>query len=279
MSTKTSPSASAVDYNAITPPESETELSNAPTPDTASGAINGDTKTKSTPSAELLHKLQSQVEFYFSPLNLQKDTYLISQMNSEKYVPIQTITNFPKISALTTDVALVAQSVSQSTVCSVDKSGTMIKPISFTPTVTERNIIILRDLKNSTEKDIHNLFDSNESCGRVVSLRHEKINNSWFVTMESEKIAKDSLLALRMGKGFNGVKILGALKTSSIQQNQQSRSSFGSSSVDAPAFVPSFVSAGTKVGQPKSLMNGGAVQRQNQEQHIGKYINFFFQIC
>jgi len=100
-----------------TPPESETELANAPTPDTASGAIaagGATSSAKQTTTAaagtndELLRKLQSQVEFYFSSQNLQNDPYLVSQMNGEKYVPISLITSFPKIAILTTDPLLLS---------------------------------------------------------------------------------------------------------------------------------------------------------------------------
>ena len=271
----------AVEVGTTTPPESETELANAPTPDTASGAINGDSKmgagsktqaTPSSPSSDLLRKLQLQVEFYFSPQNLKNDPYLVSQMNAEKYVPIRLITSFPKIAAMTTEQSVVAQAVSNSLVCSVDASGTMIKPIATAMPTVERNTIILRDLKNSTEEDIQQLFQSNESCGTIVSLRSD-IGDTWFVTMESEEIAKDSLLALRMGKGFNGVKIKGSLKTVSMYSAAAAasgRSSFGSNAIDAPAFVPSFMPASnggaskeaapkfdSKKQQPKSLMGTG----------------------
>ena len=39
----------------------------------------------------LLEALKKQVEFYFSKENLANDTYLVSQMNSQHYVPISTI--------------------------------------------------------------------------------------------------------------------------------------------------------------------------------------------
>ena len=138
--------------------------------------------------------------------------------------------------------------------------------------------IILRDLKNSTEEDIQQLFQSNETCGTIVSLRSD-IGDTWFVTMESEEIAKDSLLALRMGKGFNGVKIKGSLKTVSMYSAAAAasgRSSFGSNAIDAPAFVPSFMPASnggaskeaapkfdSKKQQPKSLMGTGRQQMNN----------------
>ena len=259
-----------------TPPESDQELANAPTPDTASGAIQSketpNTKqatTNAAANAELLRKLQLQVEFYFSAENLAKDHYLVSQMNGEKYVLISLIAGFAKVSAMTTDPSLVAKSVANSTVCSVDATGTKIRPVSMK--FQERNTIMLRDLKTATETDVRELFKNEEKCGKIVAIRSD-IGDTWFITMESEDIAKDSLLALR-GKELKGNKIRGNLKSKSV-----ARSSFGTTSVDAPAFVPSFKPAGSggaSVGglvgkdgkvQPKSLMSGGAVPRQTTPQ-------------
>jgi la-related protein 4 len=39
----------------------------------------------------LLAALQKQIEFYFSRENLNKDQYLVSQMDSQMFVPVVTI--------------------------------------------------------------------------------------------------------------------------------------------------------------------------------------------
>lgn len=57
--------------------------------------------------AELRQALQQQLEYYFSKENLSRDTYLISQMDSEQYVPIATIANFEQVKKLTRDLSLV----------------------------------------------------------------------------------------------------------------------------------------------------------------------------
>ena len=58
---------------------------------------------------ELKGKLQRQLEYYFSRENLAHDAYLLSQMDSDQFVPIWTIANFNQIKRLTTDVQLVTQ--------------------------------------------------------------------------------------------------------------------------------------------------------------------------
>jgi la-related protein 4 len=61
------------------------------------------------PMDRLKKMLQYQLEYYFSRQNLAHDTYLISQMDSDQYVPIWTIANFNQIKKLTSDINLVTQ--------------------------------------------------------------------------------------------------------------------------------------------------------------------------
>ena len=56
---------------------------------------------------ELKAKLQRQLEYYFSRENLAHDTYLLTQMDADQFVPIWTIANFNQIKRLTNDVQLV----------------------------------------------------------------------------------------------------------------------------------------------------------------------------
>ena len=59
--------------------------------------------------AELRQALQQQLEYYFSKENLSRDTYLISQMDAEQYVPIATIASFEQVKKLTSDLSLVVR--------------------------------------------------------------------------------------------------------------------------------------------------------------------------
>ena len=53
--------------------------------------------------------LMHQLEYYFSRENLAHDTYLMSQMDPDQFVPIGIIANFNQIKKLTHDVSLVTQ--------------------------------------------------------------------------------------------------------------------------------------------------------------------------
>ncbi|KAL9958513.1 hypothetical protein ACROYT_G035539 [Oculina patagonica] len=50
------------------------------------------------PVEELRVLLRHQLEFYFSRENLSSDTYLVSQMDGDQYVPIWTVANFNQAS-------------------------------------------------------------------------------------------------------------------------------------------------------------------------------------
>ena len=90
----------SVGSNAANVPGSTTE------PSTPTGANN----TNSTmPLEELKARLQRQLEYYFSRENLAHDTYLMTQMDPDQYVPIWTIANFNQVRKLTSDIALVTQ--------------------------------------------------------------------------------------------------------------------------------------------------------------------------
>lgn len=88
-----------------------------------------------------------QVEFYFSKQNLQTDNFLVSKMSAQMCVPVAVIAQFPKIQHLTSDTALIAESVKDSTVCAVTPDG-------IKPTIKqERNTIILREIPSETPQE------------------------------------------------------------------------------------------------------------------------------
>ncbi|KAI9996077.1 hypothetical protein PInf_013255 [Phytophthora infestans] len=156
-------------------------------------------QTKALEGAELKEAIKRQVEFYFSRANLANDAYLVSQMNSQMYVPVEVIINFSKITQLTDNTALLVEAVQESTVCSLNSSKDAIKP----NIKSERTTIILREISSSTKpEEVEAIF---EGCGKVASVRSD-VGDTWFVTMNSESEAVSTLLALR-SKTFNGAAI------------------------------------------------------------------------
>ena len=113
-----------------TPPESATGASIDPTQSAKTNAASAGVRPPATQAAappsqpttvvnnnpnmnvsmdKLKDMLLHQLEYYFSRENLAHDTYLISQMDADQYVPIWTIANFNMIKKLTSDINLVTQ--------------------------------------------------------------------------------------------------------------------------------------------------------------------------
>ena len=66
------------------------------------------------PMDQLKQMLQHQLEYYFSRENLAHDSYLMSQMDADQFVPIAIIANFNQIKKLTSDIKLVTMVLRES---------------------------------------------------------------------------------------------------------------------------------------------------------------------
>lgn len=144
---------------------------------------------------ELRRALQQQLEYFFSRENLSRDSYLISQMDSDQYVSIAIVANFDTIKRLTDDRQLVVDVLRQTPSVQVDESGEKVRPLH------KRCVLILREIPESTvAKDIENLF-SGENCPKFVSCEsagnQSPINSHWFVTFETDEDAQRAYRFIR----------------------------------------------------------------------------------
>nr|CCA26464.1 conserved hypothetical protein [Albugo laibachii Nc14] len=157
--------------------------------------------------ANVKDAIKSQVEFYFSRDNLANDTYLVSQMDSQMFVPIETILSFSKIQKLTKNPLMVADAIRDSKICVLSESEDAIRPSAK----HERNTIILREIPSDTNGEkVRELF---QDCGQV-DVRSD-VGDTWFVTFPSEKEAVDTLLTLREKK-LDGAPIKARLKSENV---------------------------------------------------------------
>lgn len=74
--------------------------------------------------ASLIH----QLEFYFSPSNLATDSFLLSQMDQARFVPVDLICSFRRVTALTSDRAMVLEAMRRCRVVQLDDTETLVKP-------------------------------------------------------------------------------------------------------------------------------------------------------
>ncbi|TMW60838.1 hypothetical protein Poli38472_000880 [Pythium oligandrum] len=230
--------------------------------------MSAEKKTQKLVGEELKKAIKQQVEFYFSRANLANDAYLVSQMNSQMYVPVDTIIAFGKIKQLTESAALLVEAVADSTVVSLNETKDAIKPTIK----SERNTIILREIPSATQpEEVKAIF---EGSGEVVNVRSD-VGDTWFVTMASEDDAVKTLLALR-SKTFNNAPIKARLKSENLL-----RSFYPTQQVE-PVVAASGVSAyargyyatgpaggyydnyGAQYGQQRGAYANGAGNQRNQ---------------
>lgn len=178
------------------PPSSEPTPATVPTPTSAHGI----------PLDQLKQMLSSQLEYYFSRENLASDTYLLSQMDNDQYVPIWTVANFNQVKKLTKDIKLITEVLRESPNVQVDEEGQKVRPNH------KRCIVILREIPDSTPlEDVKGLF-SGKGCPRLISCEFAH-NNSWYVTFESDEDAQRAYRFLREEvREFQGKPIMARIK-------------------------------------------------------------------
>ena len=147
-------------------------------------ACKGDTCT-------LKAQIKAQVEYYFSQQNLIKDNYMVSQMDSEGYIPISIIAQFRKVKKLTNDLEVIVSAITGSKVCQLNEDNTMLKSNCKLPA---RTTVVIRDAPEGTSDiDIWRMFEDTDFI--ILSVRCD-MGHEWCVTMSTEEQAISALTHL-----------------------------------------------------------------------------------
>ncbi|XP_019736302.1 la-related protein 4 isoform X1 [Hippocampus comes] len=163
--------------------------------------------TKQQPMSESLREsLKKKLEFCFSRENLSLDQYLISEMDSEQFVPIWAIACMEDIKALTNDMDLIVDVLRESPFVQVDEAGEKVRPNH------SRSIIILREVPETTPvEEVEALFKS-EQCPKMLSAEFAH-NSNWYITFQSDMDALKAYRYLREEvKVFQGKPIMARIK-------------------------------------------------------------------
>uniref|UniRef100_A0AAR2IQL6 HTH La-type RNA-binding domain-containing protein n=1 Tax=Pygocentrus nattereri TaxID=42514 RepID=A0AAR2IQL6_PYGNA len=175
-------------------------------PGQSSSLIFGEVVEVPLSEESLRETLKKQLEFCFSRENLSKDLYLMSQMDSDQFVPIWTIASMEGIKLLTTDMDLILEVLRASPMVQVDEKGEKVRPNH------KRCIIILREVPETTPvEEVEALFKS-EKCPQVISVEFAH-NNNWYITFQSDTDAQQAYKYLREEvKTFQGKPIMARIK-------------------------------------------------------------------
>merc|ERR1719272_1706282 len=156
--------------------------------------------------------VRNQVEYYLSSKNLASDTYLVSKMDSNMWVPVEVICSFKMIQSLIgTDQEALLACIKDSTSVVLDAENRRIRP-HFK---NERNTVMLREIPESTEQSqISSLFAEHEK--NIVNIRPE-IGDNWYVNFEDDPQAMAALEHLQFGGVcFNGASVRARIKSENL---------------------------------------------------------------
>uniref|UniRef100_A0A2K6V6A9 HTH La-type RNA-binding domain-containing protein n=1 Tax=Saimiri boliviensis boliviensis TaxID=39432 RepID=A0A2K6V6A9_SAIBB len=114
---------------------------------------------------DLKECLKKQLEFCFSRENLSKGFYLISQMDSDQFIPVWTVANMEEIKF--------------SPMVQVDEKHKKVRPSH------KHCIVILKEILEATPVEEVKASFKRENCPKVINCESAHSSN-WYITFQSK---------------------------------------------------------------------------------------------
>jgi len=126
-------------------------------------------------SSEDVAKVKKQIEFYFSDSNYPRDKFLLetAKQHKEGYIPLEILTKFNRLKAITSDITQIAEAILDSEVVILNDDKTLIKrkhPVPEKLNADPRTIHVSGAPKNISLDDFEKFFASGNH-GKINSIR------------------------------------------------------------------------------------------------------------
>jgi la-related protein 4 len=165
---------------------------------------------------QLKRAVQKQIEYYFSRENLITDTYLMSQMDGDQYVPVAVIAGFNQVRRLTADLEVIMEAIKISDALQLDETGHKVKAHS------KRCVLLVRGIPQNTEEEtVKGLFQRKDECPECTNCEVAH-NDSWYIGFDTEEDALKAYRYLReVVIEFNGHPLHVRVKEKVFQRSKQ----------------------------------------------------------